>query len=105
MIAIIVSPVGSVNAHSLQRRMETIRIKVRSRTMSESSFVSLDGDLPKIKLKVKFLNHVRPENVTIEIISRFEKKKTLLKNCRLANLTYSIDRTRIKLDRIATAFN
>ena len=76
MIAIIVSPVGSVNAHSLQRRMETIRIKVRSRTMSESSFVSLDGDLPKIKLKVKFLNHVRPENVTIEINSRFNECKS-----------------------------
>ena len=40
----------------------------------------------------------------IEITNRFEKKRTLLKKCNTANLTYSIDSAKVKLDKIATSF-
>ena len=101
MIAIIVTPVGVDNR---ERMREVIRIKVRTQTMNESSSVTLDGALTKFKLKIKFESHGRPENCTIEIINRYEKKRTLLKKCRTANLTYSID-SKIKLDRITTSFD
>ena len=101
MIAIIVIPVG---VDTREKRREVIRIKVRTKTMNESSSVTLDGALTKFKLKIKFESHGRPENCTIEIINRYEKKRTLLKKCRTANLTYSID-SKIKLDRITTSFD
>ena len=102
MIAIIVTPVG---VDTKKRMREVIRIKVRTKTMSESSSVTLDGALTKFKLKIKFESHGRPENCTIEIINRYEKKRTLLKKCRTANLIYSIDMSKIKLDRIASSFD
>ena len=101
MIAIVSTPVGG---NTRERMREVIRIKVRTRTMNDSSTVTLDEAVSKVKLKIKFECDGQPENCIIEITNRFEKKRTLLKKCNTANLTYSIDYAKVKLDKIATSF-
>ena len=101
MIAIVSTPVGG---NTRERMREVVRIRIRAKTMNDSSIVTLDGAISKVKLKVKFESLGGPENCIIEITNRFEKKRTLLKKCMTAQLTYSIDYTKIKLDKIATSF-